>query len=151
MGLRVLERNLNFSERKLEGRLWRRKARLDAQFAKSTMNGAYGCTIRSGKIVLHRGVQTRHLDSKQAATTLGSLGQFEVGAKPASWKLLPTSDPTFRGGNGSVGIIRSPIRAIALPDNRHEAENAKLSRERSSGPLGPEFALGIVRYTAKRK
>jgi len=22
----------------------------------------------------------------------------------------------FRGGNGNVGIIRSPIRAIALPD-----------------------------------
>jgi hypothetical protein len=23
----------------------------------------------------------------------------------------------FRGGNGNVGIIRSPVRAIALPDN----------------------------------
>ncbi len=29
MGLRVLERNLNFPERKLEGRLWQGKARLD--------------------------------------------------------------------------------------------------------------------------
>ena len=26
----------------------------------------------------------------------------------------------FRGGDGNVGIIRSPVRAIALPDNRHE-------------------------------
>src|ERR1700694_3253129 len=26
----------------------------------------------------------------------------------------------FRGGDGDVGIIRSPVRAIALPDNRHE-------------------------------
>jgi len=25
----------------------------------------------------------------------------------------------FRGGNGNVGIIRSPVRAIALPDSRH--------------------------------
>ena len=25
---------------------------------------------------------------------------------------------TFRGGNGNVGIIRSPVRAIALPDSR---------------------------------
>jgi hypothetical protein len=25
----------------------------------------------------------------------------------------------FRGGDGNVGIIRSPVRAIALPDNRH--------------------------------
>ncbi len=24
----------------------------------------------------------------------------------------------FRGGNGNVGIIRSPVRAIALPDYR---------------------------------
>ena len=24
----------------------------------------------------------------------------------------------FRGGDGNVGIIRSPISAIALPDNR---------------------------------
>jgi hypothetical protein len=24
----------------------------------------------------------------------------------------------FRGGDGNVGIIRSPVRAIALPDNR---------------------------------
>src|SRR5215471_15977278 len=44
----------------------------------------------------------------------------------------------FRGSNGNVGIIRSPVRAIALPDNRHEAENERVSRERSSDPLGPE-------------
>ena len=25
-------------------------------------------------------------------------------------------DPTFRGSDGNVGIIRSPLRAIALPD-----------------------------------
>jgi hypothetical protein len=25
----------------------------------------------------------------------------------------------FRGGDGNVGIMRSPVRAIALPDNRH--------------------------------
>ncbi len=48
----------------------------------------------------------------------------------------------FRGGDGNVGIIRSPVRAIALPDNRHEAENAKFSRVRSSDPLGPEFCVG---------
>ena len=28
----------------------------------------------------------------------------------------PVLDPTFRGGDGNVGIIRSPVRAIALPD-----------------------------------
>jgi hypothetical protein len=45
----------------------------------------------------------------------------------------------FRGGDGNVGIIRSPVRAIALPDNRQEAEDEKSLRGRSSEPLGPEF------------
>ena len=49
----------------------------------------------------------------------------------------------FRGGNGNVGIIRSPVRAIALPDNRREAENERVSRERSSDPLGPEFCVAL--------
>ena len=44
----------------------------------------------------------------------------------------PVLDPTFGEGDGNVGIIRSPVRAIALPDNRHEAENAKFLRERTS-------------------
>ena len=29
----------------------------------------------------------------------------------------------FRGGNGNVGIIRSPVRAIALPDNALKPAN----------------------------
>ena len=49
----------------------------------------------------------------------------------------------FRGGNGNVGIIRSPVRAIALPDNRHGAEDERVLRERSSDPLGPEFCIGF--------
>jgi hypothetical protein len=57
----------------------------------------------------------------------------------------------FRGGNGNVGIIRSPVRAIALPDNRHEAENAKFLRERSSEPLGPESCAATARDTVKRR
>ena len=48
----------------------------------------------------------------------------------------------FRGGDGNVGIIRSPVRAIALPDNRHEAEEEESLRERTSEPLGPEFCTG---------
>src|ERR1700686_867018 len=31
----------------------------------------------------------------------------------------------FRGGDGNVGIIRSPVRAIALSDNRHEVEDER--------------------------
>ena len=36
----------------------------------------------------------------------------------------------FRGGDGNVGIIRSPVRAIALPDNRHVVGDARALQER---------------------
>jgi hypothetical protein len=36
----------------------------------------------------------------------------------------------FRGGDGNVGIIRSPISAIALPDNRHVVGDARALQER---------------------
>jgi hypothetical protein len=42
--------------------------------------------------------------------------------KPYWGKLAVRS---FRGDDGNVGIIRSPVRAIALPDNRHEAEDER--------------------------
>ena len=48
----------------------------------------------------------------------------------------------FRGGDGNVGIIRSPVRAIALPDNRHEVEDERALRERASDPLGLESCAG---------
>jgi hypothetical protein len=47
----------------------------------------------------------------------------------------------FRGGDGNVGIIRSPIRAIALPDY------GKGVAIRSASSL----ARGIARYSAKRR
>jgi hypothetical protein len=55
--------------------------------------------------------------------------------------MAPFLDPTFRGGDGNVGIMRSPVRAIALPDNRHEAEDESSLRERSSDPLGLESGM----------
>jgi len=57
----------------------------------------------------------------------------------------------FRGGDGNVGIIRSPVRAIALPDNRHEAEDESSLRERSSDPLGLESCAATARDTVKRR
>jgi len=35
----------------------------------------------------------------------------------------------FRGGNGNVGIIRSPVRAIVLPDNRRVVGDARALQE----------------------
>jgi len=46
----------------------------------------------------------------------------------------------FRGGDGNVGIIRSPVRAIALPDY-----------ERSSDPLGLESCAGYREVIQLRK
>src|ERR1700737_4954698 len=57
----------------------------------------------------------------------------------------------FRGGDGDVGIIRSPVRAIALPDNRHEAEDERALRERTSEPLGLESCAATARDTAKHR
>ena len=57
----------------------------------------------------------------------------------------------FRGGDGNAGIIRSPDRAIALPDNRHEAENAKFLRERTSDLLGPKSCADTARDSVKRR
>jgi|HubBroStandDraft_1064217.scaffolds.fasta_scaffold34466_3 hypothetical protein len=57
----------------------------------------------------------------------------------------------FRGGDGNVGIIRSPVRAIALPDNRHEGEDESSLRERSSDPLGPESCAATARDPVKRR
>ena len=49
----------------------------------------------------------------------------------------------FRGGNGNVGIIRSPVRAIALPDNRHVVGNERVLQERRERiHLGPESCGG---------
>jgi hypothetical protein len=57
----------------------------------------------------------------------------------------------FRGGDGNVGIIRSPVRAIALPDNRHEVEDERALQERSSDPLGLESCTATVRNAVKRR
>jgi hypothetical protein len=54
----------------------------------------------------------------------------------------------FRGGDGNVGIIRSPVRAIALPDNRHEVEDERALQERSSETLGLE-SCAVTRGTQR--
>jgi uncharacterized protein (TIGR00730 family) len=50
----------------------------------------------------------------------------------------------FRGGNGNVGIIRSPVRAIALPDNLSWGKATSIPEERIflEGPHGRGFELG---------
>jgi len=51
----------------------------------------------------------------------------------------------FRGGDGDVGIIRSPVRAIALPDNRYGAEEEETLQRRSSDPLWPR----VLRWASR--
>jgi hypothetical protein len=55
----------------------------------------------------------------------------------------------FRGDDGNVGIIRSPVRAIALPDNRHEAEEEQALQESVQfGPVEPCFPSVCCIYRA---
>jgi hypothetical protein len=67
----------------------------------------------------------------------------------------------FRGGNGDVGIIRSPVRAIALPDSRRRVlvswtltRNSKLrdarypSKWRSYWPLAETSVPGRTKSSA---
>ena len=48
----------------------------------------------------------------------------------------------FRGGDGNVGIIGSPVRAIALPDNK---------KGESESILASSLAAGIARGQLKRR
>ena len=68
---------------------------------------------------------------------VGTKGKGKPGSPGKALSDIPALKPyrgkpavrNFRGGDGNVGIIRSPVRAIALPDNRLEAENGKFLRE----------------------
>ena len=52
----------------------------------------------------------------------------------------------FRGGDGNVGIIRSPVRAIALPDNRHVVGDERaLEERRTATPSWPRVLQGTSR------
>ena len=44
---------------------------------------------------------------------------------------------------------KSPLQCAGM--NRHEAENERVSRERSSDPLGPESCVATVRDPTKRR
>jgi hypothetical protein len=58
----------------------------------------------------------------------------------------------FRGGDGDVGIIRSPVRAIALPDNRHAVEDERALQERKSDSiLASSLAEAVARLPSKRR
>jgi hypothetical protein len=37
------------------------------------------------------------------------------------------------------------MKYLGVPVNRHGSEDARASRERSSNPLGPEFALEVAK------
>src|SRR5215472_2071027 len=81
-------------------------------------------TPSGGKQVWKRGARRR--EANQLGATIGRLTGKAPSDRPA---LKPYGGKpavrNFRGGDGNVGIIRSPVRAIALPDNRYEVEDAR--------------------------
>ena len=50
----------------------------------------------------------------------------------------------FREGHGNVGIIRSPLRAIALPDQSSVLISLSFPRIKSSQSLEGKFQLGML-------
>jgi hypothetical protein len=57
----------------------------------------------------------------------------------------------------TIFVLRTPQHIVSVKamlvrrDNRHEAENAKFLRERTSDPLGPESCAVTARDTVKRR
>ena len=60
---------------------------------------------------------------------------------------LHSQCPKWEGRRGSLVIWRFQCAGI----NRHEAENAKFLRERTSDPLGPESCAATARDAVKRR
>jgi hypothetical protein len=92
--------------------------------------------------------ESRGHEGRKQTRALGKASSDSPALKPYWGKPAARN---FRRGDGNVGIMRSPVRAIALPDNRHEAEKGKFLRERSSDPLGRESCAATARDTVKRR
>ena len=83
---------------------------------------------------------------KAAVSGLGILRRGRTDPFRGPWKhpaLKTRLDLAFRGGRGyfTGGSERENGNSCA-GINRHEVENARVSRERASDPLGPEFCVG---------
>ena len=78
----------------------------------------------------------------KANQVLGKALSDSPALKPYRGKLAVRN---FRGGDGNVGIIRSPVRAMALPDNRHGVAN-----ERQITTAGKPSAYGTRELFAKK-
>jgi len=107
--------------------------RPDAAFGRAALHRAeYGHPAWCLRGVAHR------LRSTVPAREFGGI---EVRPRPTTNRPAGSSRARF-GSVVSEQLVgeESPIQCAGI--NRHEAENAKFLRVRSSGPLGPEFCVG---------
>jgi hypothetical protein len=118
MGLRVLERNLNFSERKLAGRLWQGKARLDAAFAKS---------MNQLSLWLHDWIGEKSFCTEQSSISIRLLGQFEVGSKTGFWEIAPESASVYERGRFTWTMNAQPVLLKNSTRSRPQGRNADYS------------------------
>ena len=98
------------------------------------------CLTRASSLTQSREYTVKAVGTKDEGKPEGGQASSDIPALKPYWGKPAVRN--FRGGDGNVGIIRSPVRAIALPDNRHEAEDESSLRERSSDPLGLESCAG---------
>src|SRR5215469_8010268 len=92
---------------------------------KRTTSPTQSGDIQVGSDQRERGKQTRW--ARQLGASFGKAPSDRPALKPYWGKPAVRN---FRGGDGNVGIIRSPVRAIVLPDNRHVVGDARALQER---------------------
>src|SRR5713101_7327008 len=81
------------------------------------------CLTRGSSLTQSREYTVKAVGTKDEGKPVFGNALSDIPAlKPYRGKLAVRN---FRGGDGNVGIIRSPVRAIALPDNRHEVEDER--------------------------
>ena len=97
------------------------------------------CLTRASSPDSEQGVHGEAVGTKDEGKPVVGQASSDIPALKPYWGKPAVRN--FRGGDGNVGIIRSPVRAIALPDY----EKGVAIRSASS------LARGIARYSAKRR
>jgi hypothetical protein len=101
MDLRVLEWNFNFPERKLEGRLWQGKSSTRCRIREAHNERSLWLHEWIGEVIAWHGAVQR-LDSKQTATTLGSVGQFEIAPDKSASSAGSKEIPQYHSMNSLI-------------------------------------------------
>ena len=88
--------------------------------------GPWGRAVGSARTEVHPSASSLTQSREYTVKAVGTKGKGKPGFLGKALSVIPALKPyrgklavrNFRGGDGNVGIIRSPVRAIALPAHR---------------------------------